>query len=716
MPISTEDIKIRAPQRLTDETDGGGYMTAKEVVDGSINNLFTDISRWDRTYGRVSLREAFLHVATSDTDMYSGAHVIIAKRAADPNVNVALFSVKGSEGGCSRSEALNRLESYVTLGPRFQGWLWGDQPAGARMLLIYQPTGADAPKVGDVLCLFNSKGTANEYSQYVLVTKVTAKTQSFTVGQRTFSRIVLTLEIGNPLEVTFIGIEMAESDATATSIYTTVASESSTYYGVMAPTEAIADGDTVIQVDSIYTQLVPTSQAETAMTGLTPGEAGPIKKSGDTYTLTFGYQSWTVLNLAQAFVPGTLSLTIGSTVFTDPGTGVLYQGSNQAGSISYALGQVTMSPARTGAVTATFDPGCAMALTPATLMVPVFAASRGYNYVGILWPPVTPGTLTVDYMAEGVWYRLRDNGAGLLVPDIENTGTGRVDYGASQFNVTCAALPDVDTPIIARWGSPVELVQMQGVVEIDVDPVSHTLANAPVAPGSLVIEWPTGLSTIARAVDNGAGYITGDATGWLNYGSGEMEFIPKLLPVAGSNYTINHDRYAQKTFSGSGLLSFTLPSAPIKPGSVALDVTVSVGGWTHTYKMFDWGDGKLTADGFAATLSQCRESLADSSVIATDGTSWSSYYSYTDSSSTGSDIVEGSSEKTVTLSVGSISAQVDYVTGATMVDLSTAIGVKTTISASSKSSSKASESIDIDARIKLKFGPVYTGNVPHWRM
>ena len=32
MPIRTEDVKIKESQRLTDHNDGGGYMTAREVV------------------------------------------------------------------------------------------------------------------------------------------------------------------------------------------------------------------------------------------------------------------------------------------------------------------------------------------------------------------------------------------------------------------------------------------------------------------------------------------------------------------------------------------------------------------------------------------------------------------------------------------------------------------------------------------------------------
>ena len=82
MPIRTEDVKIKESQRLTDHNDGGGYMTAREVVDGNINNLFTDISRLDRAYGRVSLRKCYMHVDTDDTEMQSGAHVITGRSGA----------------------------------------------------------------------------------------------------------------------------------------------------------------------------------------------------------------------------------------------------------------------------------------------------------------------------------------------------------------------------------------------------------------------------------------------------------------------------------------------------------------------------------------------------------------------------------------------------------------------------------------------------------
>ena len=698
MPIRTEDVKIRASQRMTDYPDGGGFMTAHEIVDGQINNVFLNISRVDRTVGNVSIMKCFMHVDTEDTEPYMGANVIISELVRDPHVRVALFTTENP--GDVRADAVNRLESYTTLGPRAQFWLWGDQPAGSRSLLMFGPVSAELPKTGEVLCLFNNKGTLSEQYQYVRISKVTAKDQSFIIGGQTVTRKVLTVEISDPLEFTVYGIEMMTNDAAPTSVYTTIFSAAAKYYGVMHPTAPIAKGDTTIQVDSIYTQLVPTNQVETPLLGLTPGDVGPIKQSGSTCAVNFPSFTGSVLNIGQAFVPGTLALTIGGVQLSDNGNRILMQGSNQAGTIEYSLGKITLSGSRSGAVSATFDPGVAMSIVPHTLMIPVLPSSRGYNYVAILWPPPAPGTISVDYMAEGKWYRLRDDGQGLLTPDIENTGTGRVLYDINQLALTTAALPDVDTPILIRWGAAVEVIRLQGAVDIEVDPVQHTLTgDGPVDPGSLTITWPVGIDQTATATDDGTGRITGDAAGWINYGSREMEFTPTKLPVSGGEYTINHRKYPHKTHAASGA-TFALPDAPIKPGTLALDVALSIGGWTHTYKLRDNGSGAMSAPGFSATLSQARASLNDSSQYNTsvdqEGHGMGGGPRLNDNSNTDSDILIGSKESTVNIVAGGLSATIDYVSGQVVFDLTTATARKSTISARAQSRTATATTIKVD--------------------
>lgn len=693
MPIRTEDVKIKESQRLTDHNDGGGYMTAREVVDGNINNLFSDISRLDRAYGRVSLRKCYMHVDTDDTEMQSGAHVIISELAKDPNVRVALFATENDSD--TRREAVNRLESYVTLGPRSLFWLWSDQPAGSRQLLMFCNPKVANPEAGDVLCLFNRKGMSSEYSQYVRITKIKEHAEQIQ------GRKILTVTIGDPLEVTFEGEEIHNEDNRPTSVYTTVVSDAAKYYSVMLPREAIQAGDININVESIYTHLVPTSQAETPLIKLTPGQSGPIRACGQTRTVDFASQTWRSINLGQALVPGTLRLTIDSMSYTDHGTGLLMQSGNQAGAIEYDLGRVTLAAPVSGAVHAAYDPGVAMTLVPATLMIPVKAASHGYNYTAIMWPLPQPGTVTVDYMAEGKWYRLRDNGAGFLAPDIEGAGMGRIDYGAGQMSITTGALPDVDVPILVAWGCTTELIQLQGAVEIDIEPVHHTLSGAPVAPGSLRIAWPVSVSDTATATDDGHGAITGDATGWVNYGSGELEFRPQRVPVSGSSYEFHHERYAAQTWVGGGAGTvLTMPNAPIQPGSLSIDMPLSIGGWTHTYQFRDNGSGQMSAAGFRATLSQARActNASKTNTITTGNTQSNPGSQQGSGSGSGSEYSMDSSEVTSSLLAGGITATVDYTTGQVVFDLTGATSTKSDIRSKASKQGSSNSSIHVTGR------------------
>ncbi|HEY1033552.1 MAG TPA: hypothetical protein VGE09_01070, partial [Pseudoxanthomonas sp.] len=124
MGISATDIKLRKSQRLTDFPDGGGRMVAAEVVDGQLNNLFPDISTQDRVAGRVSMRKAFVHVDTANTDMLYGAVGVIVDPPDDANVGMTMFST-GSYAD-TRTDARNRIESYVIKGVESRYVLMGD--------------------------------------------------------------------------------------------------------------------------------------------------------------------------------------------------------------------------------------------------------------------------------------------------------------------------------------------------------------------------------------------------------------------------------------------------------------------------------------------------------------------------------------------------------------------------------------------------------------
>lgn len=609
MPISVEHVKLMASQRLADTADGGGRMTGNEIFDGNVNNLFPDISRLDRTYGRVSLRKAFVAVQTGDNDTYSGAHVILSVPAKDPSVSVCLFTTANPHD--VRAAARDRVESYVVKGGRYPGWLWGNHPAGSRSLLVFAVKGTKAPSIGEVFYLSGGSG------QYVRITKVEVTRSTFTSTSESgeygtmalsFSRDIFKLEIGDALREDQPGVEISKNDSAATTIFSTTVYDAAKYYGVMLPTTAINSGDVAINVDSIYTHLVPSAQGESPLTDLSVGETGPVVGSGAPYTLTvagFAVTPGGQFNFNRGIEPGSLTFVYGATTLTDDGTGVLYQGTAQRGTIDYATGTLTFAStvtATTTTVTATARIGAEATRIANTASRSITLATQGYNYTAILEPVPAPNTVVVDYMAQGTWYRLRDNGAGVLIPDITNTGTGTVNYATGSVVLTCAALPDVDSAIMYRWGAPLEVEDLAGTVNITVAEMRHQVAEAPIDPGSLSITWPSGAGT-ATATDNGAGLLTGAATGSVNYATGLIRWRPTQLPDSGASYTIAYDKYPLVTgqVAGSvagGVATFTLPQAPLVPGTCGLAVTVTWSdGSTHTYTFADNGAGVLSASG-----------------------------------------------------------------------------------------------------------------------
>ena len=58
----------------------------------------------------------------------------------------------------------------------------------------------------------------------------------------------------------------------------------------------------------------------------------------------------------------------------------------------------------------------------------------------------------MSYRAQGKWYDLRDNGAGVLKGVSPEYGVGIVSYTTGTVAVTLGALPDVGSEIVYAWG------------------------------------------------------------------------------------------------------------------------------------------------------------------------------------------------------------------------------------------------------------------------
>ena len=216
MPISATDIKLLKSQRLTDEDDGGGRATGEAVIDGQSNNLFPDISRLDRTTGRIGLRKAYGGPVTETAEPYLGAHAIITDAPADPRVSVLLFAT-GSHTD-ERRHARDAIESYVAAASGAPFELLGTQLAGQRAIVGVQREEQREPEVGDVFQLVGVNGT-----QYVRVTEVERRLEQFIFDYgggnfMPFTRRRLDMKLAGPLLYAFPGGQPTPSGTTGTAI------------------------------------------------------------------------------------------------------------------------------------------------------------------------------------------------------------------------------------------------------------------------------------------------------------------------------------------------------------------------------------------------------------------------------------------------------------------------------------------------------------------
>ena len=614
MAIAKTDIKMLESQDLSDNDQGGGLMTGTEIVDGNVNNLYPDISRLDRTVGRVSLRKAFLAVLTANQDTYYGAHTILTDPPDDPNVSVVMFST-GSYTD-QRVSAQNKVESYVVRGVLSRMRLYDNQLEGQKTVLVLTPVDGELPEIGQVYNLVEDEGLGSEFEQFVRVTSVDHQVQTFTDNQGNYDMRVITIGISDPLRNTYHGgtpsrqDTSAQADDQAVFRKTTVA-DASQYHGVSILAADIAVDDLGFTVDSIFSYLVPSSQSETPLADIQAGgDAGRLIVSASAVTTVSEY-----LTADSSFYLGSgaerqsIKVTGHGSVWVDDGKGGFIRQSGTSDAvfsvISYDDGHVDCAITSSDNYTIEFKPVVKVSDVSDTDKIDITIQNRGLTYVKTLNPIPAVGSLVVDYMALGVWYRLRDQGDGTIAGDQPNTGVGSINFGTGTVTLTLAALPDADTAIMFGWGGNQHYSVRDTFTKIPDMMIEKTL-GFPVFPGSMTISWLSG--TVAKtATDDGKGNITGDATGAVQYSTGKFYLTPTLLIDHNSSITVDYTNDTQQTDifnldDTAGDIGFTLTQLPVKAGSV--EVIYSVESLSKYYEVIAdkiWevdGVGDMTSPSF----------------------------------------------------------------------------------------------------------------------
>lgn len=615
MPVETNNLVLYKSERLTDTSDGGGKYSGQVVIDGESNNLFPDVSELDRTMGRVSLRKIFAGINNNDTDSLMGSTVFVSKNPNDPNVSALLFSTESHVD--TRDSAQNRVENYLAKGAQISGTPLDTLWQGMKLIQVAMFETDIESSVGDTIVLISNEGKPLEYEQYVRITKVETMIATMVINGTLVKYKSATYSINDPLERDFIGLsaqQWYQGAKSTTIIRDTLVADSGNYYASVELTEDANVGQFTVQAGSIFSQLVPAAQIETPLVDLNASNESIALVSGNADTITVAY-STTIgtsqnLYIGSSVIPSSVSFTLFGNAITDQGGLLKQSNGTQVGTIDYQRGLIQWtSAAGAGSTTLeiTFTPAAAPRQYFQSYAIPVTQNNQSTNWTGVLIPIPAPGSLSLSYMSQGKFYELKDDGSGQLKSVHSSFGSGMINYETGSFLLTTGALPDVDTPILANWGTPIATYQRADLLVLPAK-IAFELNNQAVAANSLSISWM--LNGVAKsATSNAMGNLTGDATGFVNSALGIGEIIPNELPQKGTIFTItyNYGENEEQELSpvipnASQQINFTVGTGnALQPNSVMLEIPLTSNlGDQATLVVVDDGLGNLK-DGFGTT-------------------------------------------------------------------------------------------------------------------
>lgn len=601
MAILDGDIQLLQSVVLDDVPEGGGMATGQEVVDGVSNNLFPDISQLDRTYGRISLRKVFPAVLTDTVDGYYGSHVIIAKAPEDPRVSATLFT--NSSWTDQLTDARNKLESYTAMGYDSRYSLYGNHLAGQRSVRLHCAKSTPNPGIGDVYCLVKKVG--GDY-QYVRIIRIIDRLvdQVFTDSSGDYLRDVLYLEIPDPLRMDFEGRPVTRYTNDwydpPTRFNTTFPVDATSYCGVVGLAQAADVGDLTIKATSVYTQLLPSALSEVPIIDarcagdrdlILPIVGATAMAFSSTVVTTPGEVATRYFGTSVA--RGSVQVTVAGVTLSDDSAGNLIPTAGFSGSVNYETGAVSIarSTGINGQVSGTAAHAVALSLAAHTATTPITIGNRGYTYVKNLSPVPSPGSVSIDYMALGKWYRLVDNGAGGISGD-DGVGSGTVDYATGSISVTLGALPDVNTSVFFAWGTPTHHRSYVGGAVFQPPAIKITIPGGALEPGQVTVTYTAGGDPWSGTDDGAGAFTTNVGVGWVDYANGVIVLRPFFLPDPGSDVVTQYKQGGvvnEVHVATGGSTNFSLGNA-VKPKSLTLTFVDSAGG---RHRVGDDGAGAL---------------------------------------------------------------------------------------------------------------------------
>lgn len=539
MAITQNDLEILKSEIMADTPDGGGLPTGIAVIDGVSNNLFPDVSDIDRLIGRVRLRKVSLAVKTANADLLQAARLLFTELPDNPNISV--FAFKASSFADRRVDAQNKIESYLAFGSKWAGHLLETQLAGQRVIQVSLDKNDPIPAVGQPLVLVQNEGQSDEFYQYIRPLKVDTIERRFqrTVSE-TVTRTVATIEFGDTLNKTFNGLTVPEFYQNANTGRRAILREArvadaAKYYSASRLAEpVVAMQSRQVRVNSIYTQVVPSTQVETPILQRDPANQVATQARGDgviAINQSVNVTTNTAFNLPSGIAVGTLSIAVGGQNLTDRDGELVNSNGLAYASIKYGIGQITwydLLNAGQTTVTGSYKPASEFTRVAQT-DYQVVDDNAGYNFVRELGAEPVPSSLKITYTVGGNNYLVHDDGRGNLVDD---DGNGRGTVQGKTVLLTTAAIPDAASYIVYSFGVDLDTVKYGAQA---LPAAYHVISVADQVSGPIAVTWDT--SKTATVSD---GVVTGDATG--TFIDGKLNIAPNETVAKDTVFSLSYQR------------------------------------------------------------------------------------------------------------------------------------------------------------------------------
>ena len=574
MAITQNDLEFLKSEIMADTTDGGGLPTNIAVVDGVSNNLFPDVSDIDRLVGKVRLRKLFAAMKTVNTELLQATRLLFTELPENPNISVFMF--KATSFADRRANAKNKIESYLAFGQKTAGHVLETQLADQRVIQISLDLTDTLPSLNQPLVIVQNEGETDEFYQYLRPIKIDSIERRFQLDANEFViRRVVTLEFGVVLSRAFNGLSVPEfynnfSTKRRAVLREARVADAAKYYSASHLAEPVtAMTSRQVRLDSIYTQVVPSTLVETPILQRDAAIQTSSQLTGSAtiaITRTVNVSKNTALNLAGGIAVGTLNLNFGGSDYIDRrGEIVNLSGGAVIGSISYGAGQITWyNDIGSVSLTGSYKPASDVRRVAQTDFQ-IVGDRAGFNFIKELGAVPMPNSVRVIYTVQGTNYAVRDDGRGNL---IDEDGNGRGVIIDNVVQLLTAAIPDAESYITYAFDFDVGLTKYSAQA---LNPAYHLLSlGADKVSGNITITWSTGSATLSGST------ISGDATGKM-IGS-TILIAPKTTVPSGTVFSLSYNRIIA---GGTKTASSQSTSTSVGEAILGASVQVTLGAGTR---------------------------------------------------------------------------------------------------------------------------------------